>query len=140
MARIKLDVPKQFPFQTEIDIRIADINYGNHMGNDALLSILHEARIRFLQHYKCKELDMFGVSLIMSDVAIQYKSEAYHGDVLQIEMTAYDFAVTSFDLFYYITRTSDRKVIALAKTNMVCYNYTEKKMKEVPNEFLQLFA
>jgi len=140
MARIKLEIPKTFPFKTDIDIRIADINYGNHMGNDALLSIIHEARIRFLKNYGCMELDMFGVSLIMSDVAIQYKSEAYHGDVLQIEVAAYDFSATSFDLFYYITRKADNKVIALAKTNMVCYNYQEKKMKDVPDEFINLFS
>lgn len=139
MARIKLDVPKQFHYKTEVDVRISDINYGNHMGNDSLLSILHEARIRFLKNYNCKELDMYGVSLIMSDVAIQYKNEAYHGDVLQIEITAFDFSVTSFDLFYYITRKTDQKVIALAKTNMVCYNYDEKKMKDVPEQFVNLF-
>lgn len=139
MSRIKLDIPKQFPFKTEIDIRVSDINYGNHLGNDALLSILHEARIRFLKNYKCKELDLFGVALIMSDVAIQYKNEAYHGDVLQIEMTAYDFSITAFDLFYFVTRKSDNKVIAVAKTNMVCYNYDEKKMKDVPPQFVSLF-
>lgn len=139
MSRIKLDVPKQFPFKTEIDIRISDINYGNHLGNDALLSIMHEARIRFFNNYNCEELNMFGVALIMSDVAIQYKNEAYYGDLLQIEMTAYDFMVTSFDLFYFVTRKSDNKVIATAKTNMVCYNYEEKKMKEVPLQFLNLF-
>lgn len=139
MARIRLDVPKQFSFKTEIVIRISDINYGNHVGNDSILSIMHEARIRFLQHYNCKELDLFGVSLIMSDVAIQYKNQAYHGDVLQIEMTAFDFGMNSFDLFYYITRKPDNNIIALAKTNMVCYNYTEKKIKQVPDTFIHLF-
>ena len=88
MARIKLEVPKHFPFKTEIDIRISDINYGNHMGNDSLLSIMHEARIRFFKNYNANELDVFGVSMIMSDAASQYKSEAFHEDVLQIEMTA----------------------------------------------------
>ena len=140
MSRIRLDIPKQFPFKTEIDIRVSDINYGNHLGNDALLSILHEARIRFFKNYNCEELKMFGVALIMSDVAVQYKNEAYHGDILQIEMTAYDFSVTAFDLFYFVSRKSDGKVIALAKTNMVCYNYEEKKMKDVPAVFLNLFT
>jgi acyl-CoA thioesterase FadM len=54
-------------------------------------------------------------------------------------MTAYDFGVTSFDLFYYVTRKSDQKLIALAKTNMVCFDYKEKKMKDVPQAFLSLF-
>lgn len=140
MARIKLEVPKQFHYKTIVDVRISDINYGNHMGNDALLSILHESRIRFLANIKCTEMDVFGASLIMSDVAIQYKNEAYHQDQLLIEITAFDFAPTSFDLFYYVTRTSDQKIIALAKTNMVCYDYTNKKMMEVPEELSKLFS
>lgn len=138
MARIKLEVPKQFHFTTDIDVRVADINYGNHLGNDALLSLMHESRIRFLKNLNCTEMDMFGVSLIMSDVAVQYKNESYHGDLLTFELTAYDFGTTAFDLFYYITRKSDNKVIALAKTNMVCFNYKEKKMMDVPDQFIEL--
>lgn len=140
MARLKLEVPKSFHFKTTISVRISDINYGNHMGNDALLSILHEARIQFLKSIHATEMDLFGASLIMSDIGIQYKNEAFYGDELQIEMTAYDFAMTSFDLFYYITRKSDQKVIALAKSNMVCFDYKERKMKDVPNEFIKLFS
>jgi len=139
MARIKLDIPKQFHFKTTVDVRISDVNYGNHMGNDALLSILHEARVRFLKSHASSEMDFYNSGLIMSDVAIQYKNEAYQGDQLQIEITAFDFSVTSFDLFYYVTRASDNKVIALAKTNMVCFNYNEKKMADVPEEFEKLF-
>lgn len=135
MARVKLDVPRQFHFKTELDVRVADINYGNHMGNDSLLSLLHEARIRFLKELGSTEMDMFGVSLIMSDVAIQYKNEAYHGDMLTIEVAVFDIGPTSFDLFYYVTRKADGKVIALAKTNMVCFNYQERKMMDVPEKF-----
>ena len=49
MARVKLQLPANFLFSTEIPIRISDINYGGHLGNDAVLSIVHEARIQFLQ-------------------------------------------------------------------------------------------
>ena len=46
MARVKLELPAQFNFRTNIPIRIQDLNYGNHVGNDAILSIMHEARLR----------------------------------------------------------------------------------------------
>jgi hypothetical protein len=39
MARVKIDLPDKFIFKTEIPIRINDINYGGHLGNDAVLSI-----------------------------------------------------------------------------------------------------
>lgn len=140
MPRIKLDIPRTFHFITRMDVRVSDINYGGHMGNDSLLGLMHEARIRFLKNWNCTEMNMFGVALIMSDVAVQYKAEAYLGDELQFEMTAYDFGVTGFDLFYYVTRPADQKVVAICKTNMVCFDYEAKKMKDVPEAFKNLFA
>lgn len=135
MPRIKLDVPKKFHFTTVIPVRVTDLNYGGHLGNDALLSLMHEARNRFLRNWRYTEMNVEGAALIMADVGIQYKTEAFEGDELKFEMTAYDFSVTSFDLFYYITRVSDAKLVALGKTNMVCYDYQAKKMKEVPEAF-----
>ncbi|MCU0364969.1 MAG: hypothetical protein MUE93_04775 [Ignavibacteriaceae bacterium] len=40
MPRIKIETPDKFIFSTEIPIRITDINYGGHLGNDSLLSII----------------------------------------------------------------------------------------------------
>ncbi len=55
MARIKLELPEHFEFTTRIPIRITDINYGGHAGNDSMLSIIHEARVQFLKHYDFEE-------------------------------------------------------------------------------------
>ncbi|WP_255669390.1 hypothetical protein [Myroides oncorhynchi] len=43
MARVKLNLPTEFIFETKIPVRITDLNYGNHLGNDKLLSISHAA-------------------------------------------------------------------------------------------------
>ena len=51
MTRIKIELPETYLFSTEIPVRITDLNYGNHLGNDAILSLLHEARVRFLAYY-----------------------------------------------------------------------------------------
>ena len=40
MARMTLALPARFPFTTEIEVRITDLNYGRHLGNDALLSLV----------------------------------------------------------------------------------------------------
>ena len=60
MARIKLDFSDKFLFSTIIPVRITDLNYGNHLANDKVLSIIHESRIQFFQHYGYSELN-FGV-------------------------------------------------------------------------------
>ncbi|HEY8398032.1 MAG TPA: thioesterase family protein [Flavihumibacter sp.] len=134
MARIKLEKPAGFVFETIIRIRITDINYGGHMGNDALLSILHEARLQFLQHAGYSEMNVEGVGLIMSDVAIEFRQEAYFGDELLIKMVANDFSRVGFDIFYQVEKTGSEKnaVVAFAKTGMVCFDYNTRKVAPLP--------
>lgn len=143
MARVKLKFPEEKPlFTTQIAVRITDINYGNHLGNDALLSIIHEARMQLLAQWGYTELDAGGNSLIMGDVMIAYKGEAFYAEQLQIDIYAEEFSNRSFDLLYDITTLrAGRKVpVAHAKTGMICFDYTERKiatMKEALKSRLQ---
>lgn len=138
MARIKINMPKDFIFSTEITVRITDLNYGNHLANDKLLSIIHEARVMFLNHFGYTELNCAGKSLIMGDVAIEYKNEAFYGDKLEIQIVGGDFSRVSFDLYYLIK--IDSKIIAKAKTGMVMYDYAKKSVVEVPEILSEQFT
>ena len=141
MGRIKIDLPHLFIFNTIISIRISDLNYGGHLGNDSILSLVHEARVQFLQQYNCKEMDVYGAGLIMSDAAIEFKQEAFYNDVLKIYVTIGDFSRLGFDLFYKLAKLKGdgESVIAVAKTGMVCFDYDKKKVVSVPEEFKQHF-
>lgn len=134
MARIKIDVPEKFPFSCTIPVRISDVNYGGHVGNDAILSILHEARLQFLKSHGWTEMDVAGVSLIMSDVGIEFKGEAFYGEIIIAAVTARDASRFGFDLFYKLTKNSNDKevVVALAKTGMVCFDYKTRKVTSLP--------
>ncbi|NSL90223.1 thioesterase family protein [Chitinophaga sp. Mgbs1] len=135
MARIKIDLPEHFSFNIQIPIRIQDVNYGNHVGNDAILSIMHEARIQYLQSLGYKELDkVANTGLIMADVAMTYKGEGFHGDIFNVAVTAGDFGSFGFDLFYKITTTRDQQpiTIAEAKTGMICFDYNTRKIMKLP--------
>ncbi len=136
MARIKIDLPDQFMATASIPVRITDLNYGNHVGNDAFVSIIHEARVQWLQQHNFSELSAAGVGLIMSDLAIDFKQESFYGDVIEIKLAAGDITKVSFELYYQLSAKRDDKtvVLALAKTGMVCYNYSLKKIAFVPDE------
>ncbi|WP_010254061.1 acyl-CoA thioesterase [Myroides injenensis] len=138
MARIKIHLPTEFIFSAEIAVRITDLNYGNHLANDKLLSIIHESRVMFLSHFGYTELNCAGKSLIMGDVAIEYKNEAFYGDKLEIQIVAGDFSRVSFDLYYLIKTES--KIIAKAKTGMVMYDYVKKAVVEVPDILKEQFT
>ena len=131
MSRIRIALPSSFSFTAKIPVRITDLNYGNHVGNDAILSIIHEARMQFLTHHGFTELDCGGVGLIMSDVGIEFKKEVFYGDVLEINVAATNFSSIGFDLYYQLLKT-DKTIVATAKTGMICYNYSLKKITQVP--------
>lgn len=46
MARVHVQIPAHTHFEATVPVRVTDLNYGNHLGNDALLSIMHEARMQ----------------------------------------------------------------------------------------------
>jgi len=135
MARIKIEIPGKFLFKTEISVRITDINYGGHLGNDSLLSIIHEARVRFLKHLSYSEKEVEGSGIIMTDAAIQYKSESFYGDKLLIEVGMMDFSKIGCDIVYRITNSNSKKEIALAKTGIVFFDYKNKKIARLPEKF-----
>ncbi len=136
MARIKLDLPEKFSFSTRIPVRITDLNYGNHVGNDSILSIIHEARVQFLKHFGLEELKFEGVDLIMSDVVIEFKNELFYGDVVIASVTAIEFSKVAFEIYYKLEKESEGKKIsvAFAKTGMVCFDYNTRKITGVPEE------
>lgn len=136
MARVKLEVPSTFSFQTTIPIRITDVNYGGHVGNDSILTILHEARVQFLKKFDCDEKNFFGAGLIMSDVAIEFKRELFYGDIIHASLTIPSFDKLSFDIFYKLDVPLNEKMVTavMAKTGMVCFNYDTRKIAAVPEE------
>lgn len=139
MARVSIDLPDKFIFSTSLTVRINDVNYGGHLGNDAVLSMLHDARVQFLQSHNCSELDIGGVATIMSDVAVAYKSEGHQSDELLFEIAIGEFSNSSFDIFYKVTNQTTGKLLAVAKTGIVCYDYDEGKVKPVPDSFKKRF-
>lgn len=142
MSRIKLSLPENFTFSTYIPIRITDINYGSHVGNDTILSFIHEARMQFLRQFNLTELNFFGTGLIMSDVAVEFKAESFYGDVLKTSVAATEFSKVSFDLYYIIIKEADGKeiIVAVAKTGMVCFDYENKKVVSVPTGIKELLS
>ncbi|MBI5471031.1 MAG: thioesterase family protein [Ignavibacteriae bacterium] len=146
MARIKLELPSTIHFSTSIPVRVTDLNYGGHLGNDSLLSLLHEARVRLLASHGYTEKNIEGVAIIMNDAAIVYKSEAFYNDILHFHISVIDFHRFGCDLFYRVTRdtqignTESRTVeVARAKTGIVFYDYEQKKLVDVPEKFREHF-
>jgi len=134
MARIKIDIPENTLGSFRVPVRITDINYGNHMGNDAFVSIIHEARMQWLKQYDYTELKIEGIGLIMSDLLVEFKNESFYGDVVEIKLSVGEISRAGFDLYYqlFAIRNEEPVLLANAKTGMICYNYPAKKVAMIP--------
>ncbi len=134
MNRIRIALPANFYFSTTVTIRITDLNYGGHVGNDSFLSLIHEARQQFLGSHGYKELSIEGIGLIMTDASVEFKRELNYGDMLKISVAATDFDKLGFDIYYKLEVVNGEELILAgkAKTGMLCFNYAEKKRTEIP--------
>jgi acyl-CoA thioester hydrolase len=142
MGKNNIIVPEIMPFSTIIPVRITDMNYGGHLGNDSFLTIAHEARIKFLHSMGFSELNFGGVGLIMSDVAVDYKAEIKYGDNVEVQLGIGEIGRVHFDLIYQVYAERDQKKFLAAnmRTGMVCFDYLMKKVRAIPESVLTKFS
>lgn len=139
MGRIKINIQGKKIFQLNLPVRITDLNYGRHVGNDSMISILHEARMQWLQSIQCSEMDFHGVSLIMAGLMVEYKNESFYGDNLAISLFSGEWSSAGFELFYEATCNRNEQTIWIckAKTDMVCFNYDTRKIAALPKAAIE---
>lgn len=136
MARVKIDLPEHFVFATEVPIHIGLINYGHHLDNAALLSLVSESRVRFFKSLGYTELNVEGVGIIVADAAVQYKSEAFHGEILVFEIAPDDFSKYGCDLVWRATDKASGREVARGKTGIIFFDYQARKPALVPAPFI----
>lgn len=142
MEKVKIILPANPPdFECVIPVRVSDINYGNHVGNDSLVSFLHEARVQFLRDMGYTEFDIEGLGLIQADLMIRYKNEAFLGDKLSCKIFFTGFSSRSFDMICAISTDRNGQIIpiATAKVGLVCYDYHTKSIAHLPEAFTNRF-
>jgi acyl-CoA thioesterase FadM len=142
MARVKINFPERTLFSTSLPVRITDLNYGNHLANDAVLAIAHEARMQWLAQWGYTELSAGEHGLIMADAEISYKGEAFFGDVLTITLYAGEISRHGFELLYRITTERNNAAIEIAhiKTGLVSFDYDTRKVVALSKKFQEKLA
>lgn len=136
MARLQLDFSRQqFRYQTHMTVRSTDINAANHLSNDAMISMISEARARFLFDHGIRETTESGPGIIVTDLATMYRAEAHARDQLLFEVGVMDFNRYGGDIIFRITRPADASLIALAKSGFVFFDYAQGKVTAMPAEF-----
>lgn len=140
MARLQLDFPEdQWYYSTLLTVRVTDINAANHLGNDSMISMISEARARFLFEYGVAETERDGTGIIVTDLATTYRAEAHARDQLLFEVGVMDFNKYGGDIIFRVTRPRDKTLVAMAKSGFVFFNYKTSQVVNMPDEFRTKF-
>jgi acyl-CoA thioesterase FadM len=136
MVRIILDELPNYEFSYSLTVRATDINYAGHLGNEALLGLIHEARSQFLRALNFDTIvgKNQRVGLIIADLAVNFKAEAFARDQLTIDCQIGEISEKSFRLFHRVRR--EAQVIAVVETGMVAFDYQAETVTTLPDDFM----
>lgn len=141
MVRLRLEFPDdRVLFAHRLEVRIGDVNYGNHLGHDRLVTLLHEARVRFLDHVGLEELDCDGLRLVIADLAVVYLAEVLHRQELEVEIAAADVGRSSCDFLYRVSDVGNGAPVALAKTRIVAFDPAARRVAALPARLREAVA
>jgi acyl-CoA thioester hydrolase len=139
MSRLNIEIPEDFTFSTQIPVLVEHVNYGAHLGNDSYLSILHEARVRFLESLGFSELSVLEtIGIVLTDSYISYKKETTRGDVLEIFVKLDNLSRLECDFYYKMVSKNLGVTIALAKTGAAFFDYKKRKLSPLPKHLLEI--
>ncbi len=136
MARIQFDYSGDYGFTTELQVYISHVNYGGHLDNAQLLTLVSEARLRFFLQLGYHEAAVEGLAIVVGDQLAVYKSEAFHGETLRIAMAATDLGKYGFDLVFQMREATSGREVARGKVGIVFIDPATKKVARLPPPFV----
>lgn len=119
-------------YSTTLPVNIEHVNYGNHLAHDKLVTLMHEARLRFFDRLGQSEFDFYGISLILKSLTVNYRQEAFRGDALTFALTISEVRGSAFTLHYEI-RNQHNDTVATAEVVLVGFDYGNRRIARLPD-------
>ena len=123
-----------FTFVFPYRVGVADINYGGHVANSAVLNFFQNARIAYLAELgSYSEIDLGGCGIIMPEAHVYYRSEMFLGDELTIGVRSKNLKRSGWTMEYRIERQGE--LTAEGETPLICFDYQKHKPCRMPTPF-----
>lgn len=122
---------EKFPHETKIEVAFRDIDAMGHVNNAVYLSYLETARIKFMMALH-EVPDLQQLPIILAEMRIRYQAPALFGAVLTVGSGVSRLGNKSFDMAHEIVGGNGR-VIAVARSILVTYNYTIRQTIPIPD-------
>ena len=137
MSRVKLLRQESYEFLYRVSAEIVHVNFAGHVGHDAIIAMVWQARVRMFRLLGATERDLGDneTGIVMGDLVVNFTGEAFLFEELEIESHIGDITPVSFRLFHRISR--EERQVALVETGCVAFNYGLRNPAPIPAIFLK---
>ena len=119
-----------------INVRISDLNYGNHLSFNSLAGMLQECNVRWLKSINLNSTEINiqdNIAWMVKELNIKYISEAFYDNNLVISMYLKSTRQTSITIHYEIDNKTLHKKTSIATCELVFVSTILKKITPIPS-------
>jgi acyl-CoA thioester hydrolase len=129
------DLPGNFGFRRDVEVRFSDTDAMGHVNNAAYLTYCEIARAAYYESVTGRPLPL-GVhgaeeGMILAELRITYRAPAFYGETLAVETRVVKIGRSSFTMEHRISapdsRHGSRRLVAVAESVLVAYDYAAEK-------------
>ncbi|GAB4164017.1 MAG: thioesterase family protein [Geothermobacteraceae bacterium] len=125
-----------FRFSMLLKVRVRDLNYGGHVGNDVVLGYFQEGRAGYLDRIGgFSEVDIGGCGIILPEAHVNYRAEMFLGDELEMKVRIGEMGRSSMRMEYRLERAGE--VTADGWTALVAFDYGRRRPVRLPQGFVE---
>ncbi|WP_396624521.1 acyl-CoA thioesterase [Luteitalea sp.] len=124
-----------FRFATPLRVRWGDCDAFGHVNNASYLTFFEEARIDYWKAV-APDVPFTGMAIVHSSV--DFKGQAYPGDILTIRVAVTELRRTSFWAAYEVLRGD--QVVASGRSAQVFFDYGTQRPAPIPEAFRERVA
>jgi acyl-CoA thioesterase FadM len=114
-------------FETEMSVRIHDINHGNHLDFARLIALIGNARACMFKAYQLDDLNSQDVGIIMRALQIKYKGQAFFEDQLLFSLYVQEFTERGVTILTKVFNQTSQKPVADCEYKLSFFDYTLQK-------------
>ena len=140
MTRLHVTVPERFLFRMERTVGLSDTNYAKHLDSVSMVNILHEARLQFLASLGFTESNIYGLGLVVTDLAVDYLSESFADDCLLIDVGVSKFIRYGFDVGFRVSNKALETLVCNGKCGVVFFDFDRHQLTKVPAGFKEMIV
>jgi acyl-CoA thioester hydrolase len=132
---------QSFNYYHRIQLRYSDIDAQGHVNNAKYVTFIETARLGYITELKLWNGESFlDLGLIVADTHISYLEPIKLQQCIRIGTKVSRIGNKSMTFAYQIEDETDGRVMAIAETVMVCYDYHTNSTVPVSNDWRKKIA